>query len=64
MKELSLEKMETLEASGFMDGACAVVAFADVGAGVAALVGSLALPGWGTAVLVGASAACLVYAIW
>jgi hypothetical protein len=64
MKELSLEKMESLHGGGFMSGACAVFGLADMGVAAYALVGaSLAIPGWGLAVLAGGTLACGAYVL-
>lgn len=61
MEKLELYQMEKLEGGNFMDGACAVLGFAGAGAGVAALVGTLVITGWGIGVLAIGGAACLAY---
>lgn len=64
MKTLEMKKLENIEGGGFVEGACAVLAFADAGAAMGAFFGSLVLPVWGTAALIGGSLACLAYELW
>lgn len=61
MKTLNFEQMENVEGGNFFDGACAVIGLSGAGAGVAALVGTLAITGWGIAVLAVGGAACVAY---
>jgi hypothetical protein len=63
MKTLKMEKMETTQGGGFIDGACAVIGFTDAAIGVRILVGAAVNPVFGSALIV-ASVGCFVYAIW
>ena len=60
-KKLSLQEMEQIDGGGFIDGACKVLGFTGAGIGIRAMLGAVAIPGWGLVVLGVGAAACLVY---
>jgi hypothetical protein len=64
MRELSIEQLEGVSGGGFMDGACAVFAFAGAAAGVGALVGAVSLGPIGVGTLAIGGVACLAYSLW
>jgi hypothetical protein len=62
MKELNLNQMEKVAGGNFIDGACAVFGLSTAGIAARVLIGaSLAIPGWGQAVLAVGTIGCLTY---
>ena len=62
MKTLNFEQMETIEGGNILDGACAIFGLTDAGIAMRFLVGaSLAIPGWGLAVLAIGTIGCTAY---